>query len=166
MKKELLKELNPITLEKMGQESIIITNFFVTQERIDFISKIYDFSKQYPDLNDDDIVQKYLEENHLLQSVYGISIDPYLEYKVYKMYKTDKKYAEMVDELRKKKNEKGKIIFGYSSTEQLKDAIDKNKGKRLELLKLDERELTSEKVKSQGVFVGSDGYYTLNKKTM
>ena len=64
------------------------------------------------------------------------------------------------------KNEKGKIIFGYSSTEQLKNAIDKNKGKRLELLKLDEEELTSEKVKSQGVFVGSDGYYTLNEKTI
>lgn len=157
-----LKELNPITLEKMGQESLIITNFFVTQERIDFISKIYDFSKQYPNLNDNDIVQKYLEENHLLQSVYRISIDPYLEYKVYKMYKTDKKFAEMVDELREKKNEKGKIIFGYSSTEQLKDAIDKNKGERLELLKLDERELTSEKVKSQGVFVGSEGYNIKN----
>ena len=110
-KKLLLKEFNPPTLEKLGQESIIITNFFVTQERIDFISKIYDFSKQYPDLNDDDIVQKYLEENHLLQNVYGISIDPYLEYKVYKMYKTDKKYAEMVDELRKKKNEKGKMVI-------------------------------------------------------
>lgn len=159
-----LKKFNPITLEKMGQESLIITNFFVTQERIDFISKIYDFSKQYPNLNDNDIVQKYLEENHLLQSVYGISIDPYLEYKVYKMYKTDKNFAEMVDELKRTKNEKGKIIFGYSSTEQLKDAIDKNKGERLELLKLDERELTSEKVKSQGVFVGSDGYYTLNEK--
>lgn len=107
MKKELLlEEFNPITLEKLGQESIIITNFFVTQERINFISKIYDFSKQYPDLNDDDIVQKYLEENHLLKSVYEISIDPYLEYKVYKMYKTDKKYAEMVDELRKKKMKK------------------------------------------------------------
>lgn len=157
-----LKELNPITLEKMGQESLIITNFFVTQERIDFISKIYDFSKQYPNLNDNDIVQKYLEENHLLQSVYRISIDPYLEYRVYKMYKTDKKFAEMVDELREKKNEKGKIIFGYSSTEQLKDAIDKNKGERLELLKLDERELTSEKVKSQGVFVGSEGYNIKN----
>ena len=26
------KEFNPITLKKMGQESIIITNFFVTQE--------------------------------------------------------------------------------------------------------------------------------------
>ena len=39
MEKELLlKEFNPITLlEKLGQESIIITNFFVTQERIDFI---------------------------------------------------------------------------------------------------------------------------------
>lgn len=147
-----LKEFNPITLEKMGQESLIITNFFVTQERIDFISKIYDFSKQYPNLNDDDIVQKYLEENHLLQSVYTISIDPYLEYKVYKMYKTDKKFAEMVDELREKKNEKGKIIFGYSSAEKLKDAIDKNKG-----------ELTSEKVKSQGVFVGSDGVNDLEK---
>lgn len=158
-----LKEFNPITLEKMGQESLIITNFFVTQERIDFISKIYDFSKQYPNLNDDDIVQKYLEENHLLQSVYTISIDPYLEYKVYKMYKTDKKFAEMVDELREKKNEKGKIIFGYSSAEKLKDAIDKNKEKRLELLKLDERELTSEKVKSQGVFVGSDGVNDLEK---
>ena len=157
-----LKELNPITLEKMGQESLIITNFFVTQERIDFISKIYDFSKQYPNLNDDDIVQKYLEENHLLQSVYTISIDPYLEYKVYKMYKTDEKFAEMVDELREKKNEKVKIIFGYSSTEQLKDAIDKNKGERLELLKSDERELTSEKVKSQGVFVGSEGYNIKN----
>ena len=157
-----LKELNPITLEKMGQESLIITNFFVTQERIDFISKIYDFSKQYPNLNDDDIVQKYLEENHLLQSVYTISIDPYLEYRVYKMYKTDKKFAEMVDELREKKNEKVKIIFGYSSTEQLKDAIDKNKGERLELLKSDERELTSEKVKSQGVFVGSEGYNIKN----
>lgn len=157
-----LKELNPITLEKMGQESLIITNFFVTQERIDFISKIYDFSKQYPNLNDNDIVQKYLEENHLLQSVYRISIDPYLEYRVYKMYKTDKKFAEMVDELREKKNEKVKIIFGYSSTEQLKDAIDKNKGERLELLKLDERELTSEKVKSQGVFVGSEGYNIKN----
>ena len=72
--------------------------------------------------------------------------------------------VEIVDELREKKNEKGKIIFGYCSTEQLKDAIDKNKGERLELLKLDERELTSEKVKSQGVFVGSDGYYTLNEK--
>ncbi|WP_315028766.1 hypothetical protein [Capnocytophaga leadbetteri] len=161
-----LKEFNPITLKKMGQESIIITNFFVTQERIDFISKIYDFSKQYPDLNDDDIVQKYLEENHLLQSVYRISIDPYLEYKVYKMYKTDKNFAEMVDELKRTKNEKGKIIFGYSSTEQLKDAIDKNKGERLELLNLDERKLTSEKVKSQGVFVGSEGYYTLNEKTI
>ena len=148
----------------MGQESMIIANFFVTQERIDFISKIYDFSKQYPNLNDNDIVKKYLEENHLLQSVYTISIDPYLEYKVYKMYKTDKKFAEMVDELKRTKNEKVKIIFGYSSTEQLKDAIDKNKGERLELLKLDERELTSEKVKSQGVFVGSDGYYTLNEK--
>lgn len=159
-----LKELNPITLEKMGQESLIITNFFVTQERIDFISKIYDFSKQYPNLNDDDIVQKYLEENHLLQSVYTISIDPYLEYKVYKMYKTDKKFAEMVDEFKKTENEKVKIIFGYSSAEQLKDAIDKNKGERLELLKLDEKELNSEKVKSQGVFVGSDGYYTLNEK--
>lgn len=161
-----LKEFNPITLKKMGQESIIITNFFVTQERIDFIEKIYDFSKQYPDLNDDDIVQKYLEENHLLQSVYRISIDPYLEYKVYKMYKTDKNFAEMVDELKRTKNEKGKIIFGYSSTEQLKDAIDKNKGERLELLNLDERKLTSEKVKSQGVFVGSEGYYTLNEKTI
>ena len=161
-----LKEFNPITLKKMGQESIIITNFFVTQERIDFIKKIYDFSKQYPDLNDDDIVQKYLEENHLLQSVYRISIDPYLEYKVYKMYKTDKNFAEMVDELKRTKNEKGKIIFGYSSTEQLKDAIDKNKGERLELLNLDERKLTSEKVKSQGVFVGSEGYYTLNEKTI
>lgn len=161
-----LKEFNPITLKKMGQESIIITNFFVTQERIDFTSKIYDFSKQYPDLNDDDIVQKYLEENHLLQSVYRISIDPYLEYKVYKMYKTDKNFAEMVDELKRTKNEKGKIIFGYSSTEQLKDAIDKNKGERLELLNLDERKLTSEKVKSQGVFVGSEGYYTLNEKTI
>lgn len=161
-----LKEFNPITLEKMGQESLIITNFFVTQERIDFISKIYDFSKQYPNLNDDDIVQKYLEENHLLQSVYTISIDPYLEYKVYKMYKTDKKFAEMVDELKKTENEKVKIIFGYSSAEQLKDAIDKNKGERLELLKLDEKELNSEKVKSQGVFVGSDGYYTLNEKTI
>lgn len=161
-----LKEFNPITLKKMGQESIIITNFFVTQERIDFISKIYDFSKQYPDLNDDDIVQKYLEENHLLQSVYRISIDPYLEYKVYKMYKTDKNFAEMVDELKRTKNEKGKIIFGYSSTEQLKDAIDKSKGERLELLNLDERKLTSEKVKSQGVFVGSEGYYTLNEKTI
>lgn len=159
-----LKEFNPITLEKMGQESLIITNFFVTQERIDFISKIYDFSKQYPNLNDDDIVQKYLEENHLLQSVYTISIDPYLEYKVYKMYKTDKKFAEMVDEFKKTENEKVKIIFGYSSAEQLKDAIDKNKGERLELLKLDEKELNSEKVKSQGVFVGSDGYYTLNEK--
>lgn len=159
-----LKEFNPITLEKMGQESLIITNFFVTQERIDFISKIYDFSKQYPNLNDDDIVQKYLEENHLLQSVYTISIDPYLEYKVYKMYKTDKKFAEMVDEFKKTENEKVKIIFGYSSSEQLKDAIDKNKGERLELLKLDEKELNSEKVKSQGVFVGSDGYYTLNEK--
>ena len=153
-----LKEFNPITLEKMGQESLIITNFFVTQERIDFISKIYDFSKQYPNLNDDDIV------NHLLQSVYTISIDPYLEYKVYKMYKTDKKFAEMVDEFKKTENEKVKIIFGYSSAEQLKDAIDKNKGERLELLKLDEKELNSEKVKSQGVFVGSDGYYTLNEK--
>ena len=151
-----LKEFNPITLEKMGQESLIITNFFVTQERIDFISKIYDFSKQYPNLNDDDIVQ----------SVYTISIDPYLEYKVYKMYKTDKKFAEMVDELKKTENEKVKIIFGYSSAEQLKDAIDKNKGERLELLKLDEKELNSEKVKSQGVFVGSDGYYTLNEKTI
>ena len=161
-----LKEFNPITLEKMGQESLIITNFFVTQERIDFISKIYDFSKQYPNLNDDDIVQKYLEENHLLQSVYTISIDPYLEYKVYKMYKTDKKFAEMVDELKKTENEKVKIIFGYSSAEQLKDAIDKNKGERLELLKLDEKELNSEKVKSQGFFVGSDGYYTLNEKTI
>lgn len=159
-----LKELNPITLEKMGQESLIITNFFVTQERIDFISKIYDFSKQYPNLNDNDIVQKYLEENHLLQSVYRISIDPYLEYRVYKMYKTDKKFAEMVDEFKKTENEKVKIIFGYSSAEQLKDAIDKNKGERLELLKLDEKELNSEKVKSQGVFVGSDGYYTLNEK--
>lgn len=121
MEKELLlKEFNPITLlEKLGQESIIITNFFVTQERIDFISKIYDFSKQYPDLNDDDIVQKYLEENHLLQSVYGISIDPYLEYKVYKMYKTDKKYAEMVDELRKKKNEKDKILTLVHQNEKI-----------------------------------------------
>jgi hypothetical protein len=121
MEKELLlKEFNPITLlEKLGQESIIITNFFVTQERIDFISKIYDFSKQYPDLNDDDIVQKYLEENHLLQSVYGISIDPYLEYKVYKMYKTDKKYAEMVDELRKKKNEKDKIFTLVHQNEKI-----------------------------------------------
>ena len=72
----------------------------------------------------------------------------------------------MIDKLRKKKNEKGKIILGYSSTEQLKDAIDKNKEERLELLKLDERELTSEKVKSQGVFVGSEGYYTLNEKTI
>lgn len=161
-----LKELNPITLEKMGQESLIITNFFVTQERINFISKIYDFSKQYPNLNDNDIVQKYLEENHLLQSVYRISIDPYLEYRVYKMYKTDKKFAEMVDELKKTENEKVKIIFGYSSAEQLKDAIDKNKGERLELLKLDEKELNSEKVKSQGVFVGSDRYYTLNEKTI
>jgi|GEM_PF-4664277 len=26
------KEFNPITLKKMGQESIIIINFFVTQE--------------------------------------------------------------------------------------------------------------------------------------
>ena len=121
MEKELLlKEFNPITLlEKLGQESIIITNFFVTQERIDFISKIYDFSKQYPDLNDDVIVQKYLEENHLLQSVYGISIDPYLEYKVYKMYKTDKKYAEMVDELRKKKNEKDKILTLVHQNEKI-----------------------------------------------
>ena len=120
MEKELqLKEFNPITLEKLGQESIIITNFFVTQERIDFISKIYDFSKQYPDLNDDDIVQKYLEENHLLKSVYGISIDPYLEYKVYKMYKTDKKYAEMVDELRKKKNEKDKILTLVHQNEKI-----------------------------------------------
>ncbi len=121
MEKELLlKEFNPITLlEKLRQESIIITNFFVTQERIDFISKIYDFSKQYPDLNDDDIVQKYLEENHLLQSVYGISIDPYLEYKVYKMYKTDKKYAEMVDELRKKKNEKDKILTLVHQNEKI-----------------------------------------------
>jgi hypothetical protein len=121
MEKELLlKEFNPITLlEKLGQESIIITNFFVTQERIDFILKIYDFSKQYPDLNDDDIVQKYLEENHLLQSVYGISIDPYLEYKVYKMYKTDKKYAEMVDELRKKKNEKDKILTLVHQNEKI-----------------------------------------------
>lgn len=121
MEKELLlKEFNPITLlEKLGQESIIITNFFVTQERIDFISKIYDFSKQYPDLNDDDIVQKYLEENHLLQSVYGISIDPYLEYKVYKMYKTDKKYAEMVNELRKKKNEKDKILTLVHQNEKI-----------------------------------------------
>jgi hypothetical protein len=121
MEKELLlKEFNPITLlEKLGQESIIITNFFVTQERIDFISKIYDFSKQYPDLNDDDIVQKYLEENHLLKSVYGISIGPYLEYKVYKMYKTDKKYAEMVDELRKKKNEKDKILTLVHQNEKI-----------------------------------------------
>lgn len=162
--KKKLKEFNPITLGKMGQESMIIANFFVTQERIDFISKIYDFSKQYPNLNDNDIVQKYLEENHLLQSVYRISIDPYLEYRVYKMYKTDKKFAEMVDEFKKTGNEKVKIIFGYSSAEQLKDAIDKNKGERLELLKLDEKELNSEKVKSQGVFVGSDGYYTLNEK--
>ena len=107
-----------------------------------------------------------MEGNHLLQKVYEISIDPYLEYKVYKKYKTDKKFAEMVDKLKRTENEKGKIIFGYSSTEQLKDAIDKNKGKRLELLKLDEEELTSEKVKSQGVFVGSDGYYTLNEKTI
>ena len=66
---------------------------------------------------------------------------------------------------RKADNEE-EIKFGYSSTEQLKNAIDKNKGKRLELLKLDEEELTSEKVKSQGVFVGSDGYYTLNEKTI
>ena len=79
---------------------------------------------------------------------------------------SDKNFTEMVNKLKREENEKGKIILGYSSTEQLKDAIDKNKGERLELLKLDERELTSEKVKSQGVFVGSEGYYTLNEKTI
>lgn len=102
MEKELqllLKEFNPPTLEKLGQESIIISNFFVTQERIDFISKIYDFSKQYPNLNDNDIVQKYLEENHLLQKVYAISIDPYLEYKAYKMYRTDIQFANMINKM-------------------------------------------------------------------
>ena len=103
-KKLLLKEFNPPTLEKLGQESIIITNFFLTQERIDFISKIYDFSKQYPNLDDNDIVQKYLEGNHLLQKVYEISIDPYLEYKAYKMYKTDIQYANMIHKMVEEKN--------------------------------------------------------------
>ena len=103
-KKLLLKEFNPPTLEKLGQESIIITNFFLTQERIDFISKIYDFSKQYPNLDDNDIVQKYLEGNHLLQKVYEISIDPYLEYKAYKMYKTDIQYANMINKMVEEKN--------------------------------------------------------------
>ena len=35
------------------------------------------------------------------------------------MYKTDKKYAEMVDELRKKKNEKDKILTLVHQNEKI-----------------------------------------------
>lgn len=59
-------------------------------------------------------------------------------------------------------NEKTKVIFGYSDTKQLEEAIKKDKEK-LELVKLDEKELDSEKVKAQGVFVGLNGYSTFKK---
>lgn len=55
-----------------------------------------------------------------------------------------------------------KVIFGYSDTKQLEEAIKKDKEK-LELVKLDEKELNSEKVKAQGVFVGLNGYSTFKK---
>ena len=55
-----------------------------------------------------------------------------------------------------------KVIFGYSDTKQLEEAIKKDKEK-LELVKLDEKELDSEKVKAQGVFVGLNGYSTFKK---
>jgi len=49
-----------------------------------------------------------------------------------------------------------KVIFGYSDTKQLEEAIKKDKEK-LELVKLDE------KVKAQGVFVGLNGYSTFKE---
>lgn len=55
-----------------------------------------------------------------------------------------------------------KVIFGYSDTKQLEEAIKKDKEK-LELVKLDEKELNSEKVKAQGVFVGLNGYSTFKE---
>ena len=44
----------------------------------------------------------------------------------------------------------------------MEEAIKKDKEK-LELVKLDEKELNSEKVKAQGVFVGLNGYSTFKE---